>query len=351
MRISGRILVCAALLAPFAWLACSDDDSAVTPLGSNAGDGAAPAPTTTGTSVPDSGGGDSSTPSDGGIQRGPVTLDFDPSGNGDPISAVWDDAKKTLFIADNRNNQIWSWTDADGFKKVATVLDDPAADDAGRTNLGQIVELDDGTLVVPRFGMGTVGAILYVDPTTGKSTAVPNIAANRKRTALAKSPDGKLWGGYFFQPGDGKGVVTRIELDTGEVDYAVGFEKPVATLVVDGKLLVSEQSKSGGIIYSLPLDGTFEEGEPYDVFAMVPSTDALTEGPNGSVFTGQFKPLADGGAIQIRQAFPDGGVRELFADAQLAKAQCVAYDKTNKRLFVCDSNGSTVRTMRIFPID
>ena len=95
----------------------------------------------------------------------------------------------------------------------------------------------------------------------------------------------------------------------------------------------------------------FGAGGPYDTFANVPSCDTLTAGPGGSVITGQFRPLADGGPLQIRQAFPDGGVRTLAEATKFAKPQGVAYDKTNKRLFVADSNGTTVRTIKIVPVD
>jgi hypothetical protein len=349
MRATRLAFLASVLVIPFVYLACGDDDSAGTKPTGDAGVPPQPQPLPPPVNPPPPpppDGGDG-----GGIHRGPESMNFDPSGNGDPISMYWDDAKAMLFIADNKNNQLWSWTDAAGFAKLVKIKDDPIADDGGRTNLGQIVELADGTLVVPRFGFNAVSAIVYVNPTSGASDTVPGVDPTLKRTALTRSPDNRLWGGYFAQPGDGKGTVTMVQLDAGEVPYAGGFEKPVGVLVVGGNLLVSEQVKLGGMIYSLPLDGGFVDGGPYDVFAAVPSTDALTEGPNGSVFTGQFKPLSDGGPLQIRQVWPDGGVDTPYPDAGLSKPQCVAYDKTNKRLFVCDSNGTTVRTIKIFPVN
>lgn len=337
------------IAAPLAYLACSDEESVpnTSPDAGGSFDGSVSPPLDSSSSN-DSATLDSSVDDAGGITRGPKSLDFDPAGNGDPISMLWNDAKQILYIADNKNNEIWSWTDAAGFKKLTKVVADPVADDAGRTNLGQIVQLANGTLVVPRFGFGAVSTILYVDPVTGDAGTVPGLAANRKRTALAVGAADQLWGGYFFTPGDGLGVVTKDSL-TDETDYATNFEKPVGVLVHDGKLLVSDQQR--GIIYALPLDGSQAAGGPYDVFANVPSCDALTSGPNGSVFTGQFRPLADGGPLQVRQAFADGGVQVIHADSGVSKPQGVAYDKTNKRLFVADSNGSTIRTIKILPID
>jgi hypothetical protein len=350
MRISRLLLLATIVAAPVVYLACGDDDSG----GGGSPDAGSDTARPDSSMMPgdDSGGGQDSgtdTGTDaGGINRGPTSMDFDPAGNGDPISMHWNETKGILYIADNRNNQIWTWTDKGGFAKLVKVLDDPAADDAGRTNLGQITQLSDGTLVVPRFGFGTVSTILHVDPATGDAGQVPGLAANRKRTALAVGASDQLWGGYFFSPGDHLAVVTKDSL-TSEADYATGFEKPVGVLVQDGHLLVSDQTL--GNIYSLPLDGGFAEGGPYDIFAAVPSCDALTGGPSGSVITGQFKPLADGGPLQLRQAFPDGGVQVIHPDAGLAKPQGVAYDKTNKRLFVADSNGTTIRTIKILPLD
>lgn len=333
-----------ALLAIVA-VACGDDDATTSSTPDGGGiDVAVDQQSPPGDSSTNDAAGDA-----GGIVRGPVSLDFDPQGNGDPISLFWDEATSVLFIADNRNDQIWSWTDADGFKKLVKVPNDPAATDAGRTNLGQIVKLPDGRLVVPRFGFGEQGAILYVDPATGDGGTVPGLPANRRRVALAVGPDGKLWGGYFFRPNqvDDAGVVSQIALTGEETEYSTGWLKPVSVLVSGNRLLVAEQIRSGGSIVSLPLDG----GTDITPFAAVPSPDTLVEGPNGSILTGQFQPLADGGPLQIRQAWADGGYNVVFPDAGFAKPQGLAYDKKNKRVFVADSNGTVVRTLKIFPLE
>ncbi|MBX3193228.1 MAG: hypothetical protein KF819_39960, partial [Labilithrix sp.] len=209
MRAPRRWLLLLIAVAPLVHLACGDDDPT-----SPTADAGADVSTANDAGPPtDAGVEDTSVDVDAGaITRGPVSLDFDPAGNGDPISMVWDDAKSLLYIADNRNNQLWSWSDKDGFEKLVKVLANPVADDAGRTNLGQIVKLPDGTLVVPRFGFASVSALLYVDPATGDAGEVPGLPGVPKRVALAVGPDGKLWGGYFFTPGDGLGVVNQYTL-------------------------------------------------------------------------------------------------------------------------------------------
>src|SRR5262245_39070003 len=63
---------------------------------------------------------------------------------GEPASLWWDTATDTLFIADNEDNQIWSWTDRDGLRKAAVTPDATHAARAG--SVGQIARLRDGRL-------------------------------------------------------------------------------------------------------------------------------------------------------------------------------------------------------------
>jgi sugar lactone lactonase YvrE len=284
----------------------------------------------------------------GGVARGPVSLDVDPSGDGDPSSVFWDEESSVLYIADNRHDRIWRWDDRAGFTALTTLPNDaPAA--RGSESLGQVVVLADGTVVAPRFGFGKSGAIAYANPKTGAKGAVPGLPVERRRIGLARrsdAPDG-MWGTYFVQTpgGEPSGAVTKASL-AAETDYATGFGKPVSVLVHDGKLIVSDQGR--GVLYSLPLEGA---KPPYDVYASVPSPDTLSEGPEGSIITGQFKPLADGGAPQLRRILSDGGVQPLHPEAQLVRPRGVAYDRKNRRIFVADSNGTTVRTVKILPVD
>jgi sugar lactone lactonase YvrE len=318
----------------------------VVACGSSSGE--APPPSDTGT--PEGGSGPIITPE--GINRGPVSFDFDPTGKGDPISLAWDDKSGVLFIADNVGNQIWKWTDKGGFEKYVEVPDDPEATAAGQTNLGQIVRLSDGTIVVPRFGFGQHGAIVYINPGTNQSGTVAGLPPNRQRVALTATGDGNnLWGAYFFKANTSgssdAGVVTKISHLADELDWATGFQKPVAVAQIGDRVIVSEQAR--GVLYTIPANGP--PTPPYDVYAQVPSPDTLVNGPNGTLITGQFRPLDDGGPLQLRQVFDDGGYQVIMGDTPLAKPQGIAYDQTNKRLFVADSNGTTIRTLKIFPLE
>ena len=297
------------------------------------GDGAPPATATT-TAV---------RTSENGVQRGPISLPFDPTGDGDPCSLAWDDATSTLFVADNQHDRIWRWDDKAGFAKLTTLPSDPGAPD--RNNVGQIVHLADGTFVVPRFGFGEHGGIAFTNA-NGKSGTVPGLVADRRRIALT-SANGALFGAYFLHPKGQSpiGTVTKVTL-AGETDYATGFKKPVAVLFHDGKIIVSDQGAN--TLYAIPLEGA---KEPYAVFAKVPNPDTLTEGPDGSLITGQYRQTKDGEAVSLRRVFPDGRVEIIESSLELTKPQGVAYDRTNRRVFVADSNAKDVRTVKILPVD
>lgn len=316
----------------------------------------------TGDSSTDADSSDSSEPTDGGQTDGdvgPQTLDFDPNGTGSPDAIHWDDAKQTLYIVDDRDNQVWTYQDGVGFQKLATVPDDPALTDAGRTKLNGITELADGTLVITRFGYGTGGAIYTLSP-DGGTTTVPNVPANRKRIAVKVDPSTGVVYGDSFTGGGGTppaGWIETVDLANGTTAYATGFGKTVGLLVQGNSILVSDQTND--VIVSVPLnpaelaDGgaTLADGGAFPVYATLAGPDQLSAGPNGTVYTGEFLPQTDGGgAPQVRQILPDGGVVVPWPDITFTSINDVAYDPTNHRLFVVDSNGTTVRMIHILPV-
>ena len=87
------------------------------------------------------------------VDRGPTTIPVD----GDPNGLWWDEASGTLFVADDRNNRVLTWTDANGFG----VLGDLPEAAASLPGLGQPVLVED-RVIVPRFGDGTAGDIVWI---------------------------------------------------------------------------------------------------------------------------------------------------------------------------------------------
>ncbi len=106
---------------------------------------------------------------------------------GDANGLCWDDRTQTLYLADDDGNRILSWTDKTGFvvvKQFPAVL--PKA-----PGLGQLVVLANGTLVVTRFGHGSVGDIVFIPP-SGEPSVIPGLEPKRRRIGLSASADGRL---------------------------------------------------------------------------------------------------------------------------------------------------------------
>jgi hypothetical protein len=302
---------------------------------------------------------------DGDVAVGPTTLAFDPCGVGSPDALYWDAKGQLLYIADDRNNQIWSWSDANGFQKVATVPNDPAADDAGATRLSGIT-VTGTTLVVARYGNGAFGALYSYDLATGggMATTIGSVDATRYRTALAADGTGTVYSDSFAaDAGDGGGGTIDIVGLTGTTPFLSGLDRPAGLLIVGTEIFVSDRAQN--VIYQVPTDlalldaGTAADADaeagaivdastsPYPVYASLPAPDQLSAGPNGSLFAGE--KLSDGGAPQVRQVFVDGGVVTFQPTVTFTSLAGVAYDDAAKRLFVADSNGGAVRTIKIYP--
>ncbi len=294
---------------------------------------------------------------DGG--PGYTTLQFDPNGTGSPDAIYWDNTNSILYIVDDTNNQVWTYTDATGFQKYAQVPDNPALDDAGgKTKLNDVTELADGTLLVTRFGYGIGGAIYTVSPDGGTGT-VPGVPTARKRIAITVDPStGTIYSDSFSGGGGSaiSGQIETVDLASGTTAYATGFGKTVGLLVQGSQVLVSDQNHN--TIYAVPTsaaqieDGgaTLADGGAFTVYASIEGPDQLSAGPNGTIFTDQFQSTYDGGGPQVRQIAADGTVTVLFPNVSFTSLSDVAYDATHGRLFVVDNNGTTVRTIKIFPI-
>ncbi|MGC4094543.1 MAG: hypothetical protein QM756_42835 [Polyangiaceae bacterium] len=301
-------------------------------------------------------------------------LPIDPKGDADPASLWWSDAGEYLLVADNRSNRIWKWEPGGDFTLYATTSGLPAdpqatATTASRDSVGQLVELADGTVVVVRFGFGTHSSVLWVDPTSGAQGMLPGLEPTRRRISLLYTTDGSLFGGYFAFGAENQriGAITRLAWEPGaaaggaageggaggaastsaESDFATQFLKPVGLLEMGDSLLAVDQDRN--VIYKLPKAADAPLTEPYEVYASVQAPDQLAHGPDGSVFTGQFRPATQSGTLAIRQVFPDGGVAVL--EDGLTKPSGLAYDAHGKRLFVADSNGTSVRTVRVYTLE
>lgn len=275
-----------------------------------------------------------------------------PFEEGEPASVFWEPSNSTLYIADNENNQLWSWSDRDGLRKLATLPDPLGALAAKSPLVGQVVRLPDGTLVVMRFGKpgGGYSGIAHVNPATSRAGVVPNLEPRRKRLGLSVAPDGSLIGSYFVGGGTAQAsAVTRVHLDTGEEDYAIGFQKITGVLVMGDRIVVADQLADA--LFELPLNGPMPPRQPYKVLARLPRPDQLAAGPDGSVFTGQFQGgPGSSESLAVRQVLKNGTVRIVAADPDITRPSGVAYDPAGRRLFVANGGNPAQCYVRIFAI-
>ncbi|HEY1097972.1 MAG TPA: hypothetical protein VGF99_03550 [Myxococcota bacterium] len=267
------------------------------------------------------------------VDRGPTSIPLDGDPNG---LTLRDDG--TLLIADDNNNRVLAYVDGEGTSVFAD-LPTAAANGPG---LGAVAVLDDGRLVLPRFGFGSAGDVVVVEP-DGTSRVVPNLDATRRRIGAVQGPDGTVYIAGFVVVGDGRklGTVWRLDLDTGaEVSVLDGFAKPVGLLVVGDTLFISDQERREIATARFPdLDdvSTFASG--------LPSADLLSAGPDGALFTGS----KDGDVLRIDSA---GAFTIVASDFQEVRG--TAYDAVNRRLFVADHDGDEgdgfTHALKIVPV-
>lgn len=267
------------------------------------------------------------------IQRGPAILNVE----GDPNGLYWDDAEATLFIADDGGNRLLRWTDKDGFALAQNLTPAPEAG----AGLGQLIRTADGTLVVTRFGHGAAGAVVTVSP-SGEAKDVPNLAPERRRIGLTVAADGQIYDSWFVRESSGArvGAVGALSLDGTEVAVVTGLTKPVGVLALGENLFISDQDL--GQILRAPLANPSE----YTVFATVPKPDLIAAGPNGALFVGS------GGGDVYR--IGENGAAAVFKGG-FDTVRGIAYDPTNKRLFVVNHVGheaeGVTHSIHILPVD
>jgi hypothetical protein len=259
--------------------------------------------------------------SGGTVQRGPVSLTF----SGDPEGLWWDAPSSTLYVADQENNQVLTWTDSNGFKTFSTL---PGGAQAAE-DLGQIVLTPQGNLLVIVFGFGTNGTIDVVSP-AGSATAVTGLNATYRRLGLTQAEDGTLYESYFVKETSASnpvGSIAQVTLTSSgggwtgtETPVVTGLGKPVGVLATGGNLYITDQQTND--FYSVPIS-SLPNSNP-TVLGSNLALDLISLGPNGVFFTGSSA----------------GDLNELTATGQesvfvsgYANPRGSAYDAANTRVF------------------
>lgn len=254
---------------------------------------------------------------------------------GDANGCVWDAASSTLYLTDNTHDQIIAWTDAGGFKPVATLPPMP------RVGLGGVIKLASGTFVTPSFGFGINGGVLTSKgegDTTGAS--VPKLDPLRRRIGITLAPDGAIYVAYFVVAADKKhtGGVARLDLAAGtETDLAIAdLAKPVGVVATDTTLYVSDQQRSSIVAY------TFADHGVSTVAKDLPGADLLTRLPNGDFVTGG----KNGSVYRIGKS----GAATAIVNGY-AQVRGTAYDPAGKRLFVVEHGDADHHKLHILPLE
>lgn len=267
------------------------------------------------------------------VERGPRAIPLE----GDPNGLFWDATTQTLYIADDQNHRLLKYRDGEGVSVAATLTDAPA----NSPNLGEVVRMQDGTLVTVRFGFGNAGAVLFVRP-DGTQGAVPGLPINRRRIGLTVTKDGRLLDSYFVRNNNvNVGSVAHITLEGTETELVGALQKPVGVLAVEDTLYIADQV--AGKVYRSPLSNPSE----LTTLATIVEPDLLALGPGGALLTGTRQ-----GTV-LRISTTDGSTSALATGFQQVRG--IAYDAVNRRLFAADhdddeTNGTT-HFLQIIPLD
>lgn len=263
------------------------------------------------------------------VDRGPTEIPLD----ADPNGLWWDEGTETLYIADDNGNRILKWTDAGGLAEVGVLPGE-------LSGLGQVVKTADDKLVVPVFGFGAIGTVVWITADGATTGTVPDLDPEKRRIGLTVDASGQLYDGWFANRDSGRvGAVAKLSLDGSEVDLIEGLAKPIGVVVMGNTLYVSDQERDEILSKVLP-DG------PVETFAEIVDPDLLTPGPNGSLFTGSV----DGTIYQIAS----NGAVSAFA-AGTPETHGVAYDAANRRVFYAehdpDESDGSDHALHIVPVE
>jgi hypothetical protein len=265
--------------------------------------------------------------------RGPSILSLDGDANG----LWWDEDGQILYIADDNNNRILKWTDQDGFGLVANL---PSAS-SQRSGLGQLVKMQDGTIVVTRFGAGEIGDVAYVTP-TGEAKIVNHLNVERRRIGLCVSENGTLYDSWYVRLSSGArvGAVGELSLSGTEPEIVSGLSKPVGVLAFNDHLYISDQVL--GQILKAPID----HPDQYEVFATIDRPDLMAKGPNGSILMGS----TNGNVLRVES----NGQSSIFQSG-FQQVRGIAYDPRARRLFIAehdpDESDGIEHRIHIVPMD
>ncbi len=242
--------------------------------------------------------------------------------DGDASGAWWDAAAHALLLTDSTHATLERWT-ADGGMQEAAALPDAHAE------LGGLVALRDGRVLVTSFGFGSDGAVFVIAPDRSV-TKVPNLARERRRIGIAVDGNGAIYVTYFVvQDGKRSGGIARLDPERGESDVVGDLQKPVGIVASGRMLFVADQEQRAIIGYPVA-----DLAHPVVIARDLPSADLLTLLPNGDLVTGGKR-----GAVY--RVTPGGAVSTIASGYEQVRG--TAYDPATHQLFVVDHSVASSR--------
>lgn len=258
----------------------------------------------------------------GPVDAGPPKTNASLPFAGDPSGLFWDGTTSTLFIADDANNRVATYRDADGFATYAALP-------AGGTGLGQLIRLADGTVIVTRLGTGANGDVVAVTADR-KSAPIAGLDPARLRTGLTVAPDGRLFDAYTNAGG---GSVAELSLSGTEIEIVSGLQKPNGLLAAGETLAIADTGQGKLLKTKLAALGPLTPGGD------LPNIGPLCAGPSGIL----------AGAGDSVKSLDATGTPTTIATG-FAQVRGVAYDPKYRRVFVANHVGATGNTLEIRPV-
>lgn len=258
----------------------------------------------------------------GPVDAGPPKTNASLPFAGDPSGLFWDGTTSTLFIADDANNRVATYRDADGFGTYVTLP-------VGGTGLGQLLRLADGTVIITRLGTGANGDVVAVTADR-KSAPIAGLDPTRRRTGLTLAPDGRIFDAYTSAAG---GSVAELSLSGTEIEIVSGLQNPNGLLAAGETLAIADTGQGKLLKTKLAALGPLTPGGD------VPNVGPLCAGPSGILAgagDGVKSVDASGAATTIATGF--------------AAVRGVAYDAKYRRIFVANRVGASGNTIEIRPV-
>lgn len=344
------------------WSCESDDTLVESPVDSGVAiDGSIDVNVSSDTGTTDTGSPDTGSSTDAGdaatVNRGPTVIPF----SGDPAGLFWEyGTHGGLYIADQKSDAIIKWTDAAGFGTTWVL---PQPQNAGST-LGQLVRELDGTMFVPRAGVGADNTVLWVTnigdagdlSLSPGSTLDPTVT----RGGFTLLPDNTTIDTFFQNDGGGDfGLVNTLSTPPTEKKLVSGLPKPLAVVYNEARLYIADGdlneviaiSQTGGSFLGDGGGGGGDAGDGGDagqhgrVFAAIDQPSFACAGADGDLFvttiTGTVDRISSAGVISVVAS----GLKELHG---------IAFDGAAKRVFVAEHDPADAggqNNIRVYPID